>query len=76
MPTYSTRVEFSDPEHKQALIRVQTDRCLYRVNTAGDEIQVMGPGVNETYSIEEDLFPCEGSEALALLAIILFEQGA
>jgi len=76
MPTYSARIEFSDPEHKQALVLVRTDLCLYRVSITGDEVQVRGPGVNETYSAEDDLFPCDTAEALALLAIILFEQGA
>ena len=73
MLTYSAHPEFVDVEHSQAVISVHSHRCLYRVAITQGEVHVIGPGVEETLSID-DLPQNLPYEALALCAVLLFEE--
>ena len=68
--------EFTDRDHEQAVVRVQTPRCFYSVaiRKRRDLLTVIGPGVNEDYTLST--WPAELSyEALALCAVLYFEEG-
>lgn len=73
MRTYSTRPEFTDKDHKQAVIHVQTWRCFYFVSIKDDLATVVGPGVEHEVALEaqEEL----DFESQALYAVLRFENG-
>lgn len=70
---YNSRPEFTDDEHGQAVINVHSSRCLYRVAIHKDGVTVIGPGVDHTFELE-DLPYGLGFEALAIAAVLLFEE--
>jgi hypothetical protein len=77
----STHVSWRDPEHKSTVVQVGTHRCIYQVAIRGDEVTVVGPGVEETYRVgeadeEESVYiPRSLSrEGQAAMAVLLFEE--
>lgn len=73
MLTFATRVIFSDKDHSQAVVQVQSRLCFYQVAIQKELITIVGPGVEEEVDMEkipQDL----GIEAKALLSVLLFEE--
>ena len=69
---YFTNRHYRNEEECEVIVR--SDRCAYEVWISEGEISLSGPGVNET--AELDSFPdIETSEDLALIAVLMFENG-
>ncbi len=72
MQTYSARQQYTSEDSHEIL--VSSSRCLYKVWMSDEDIQLLGPGVNETS--EADSFPqFDSLEDLAIHIVMLFESG-
>jgi hypothetical protein len=57
-----------------SVVGVQTDKTFYRVAETKEEVTVVGPGVEEIYTIGEEIPYGLSLEAKALLAVLLWED--
>lgn len=75
MLSYSSVKTGEDAERGETYFRVQTSRCWYQVNVTPAVARVLGPGVDETYDLDDCDIP-EGitQEGTALVAVIMFEE--
>jgi hypothetical protein len=77
MISISTHISWRDPEHNSAVVQVGTTKCIYQVAIRGDEVTVVGPGVEEKYFIDSGNWPIPSNltlEGTAVIAVIMFEE--
>lgn len=74
MISYTANTIFQDDEHQQAVVLVTSSRCKYRVVILRDEAKLYGPGVEEVYTIGEEVPDNLSFEAQAILVTTLFEE--
>ena len=73
MLSLSSRPIFHNEDTGKGVVSVQSSRCWYRVALREDEVVIVGPGVEEIYSLE-DLPQGLSFEGKALCAVLLFEE--
>lgn len=54
---------------------MKTDKTTYSVTIRDVQVQIVGPGVKETYMAGGDLPEDMTHEGLACMAVLVFEQG-
>lgn len=59
----------------QDVFEVKTDKTTYSVTIRDVQVQIVGPGVKETYMAGGDLPEDMTHEGLACMAVLVFEQG-
>ena len=70
---YFTNQHFRSESESETIVR--SERCAYTVWISEGEVSLSGPGVDETSEL--DNFPdIDSTEDLALIAVLLFENGA
>lgn len=74
MLSFSSIKVYEDTDAREAHYKVQSSKCWYQVVVRPDEVWVRGPGVDETFDVEEDLPPRLSLEGLALAAVVYFEE--
>ena len=74
MTTLTAHVEFEDLDHQQAVVRVSTSRCFYRVAVQGDDVTVIGPGVEESFIVGADMSDDLNMLGRAMTAVVLLEE--
>lgn len=76
MLSFSSIKTGENPERRETYFRVQTSKCWYQVNVVGNSlVRVLGPGVDETYDLDECDLPEDVTvEGIALIAVIMFEE--
>ena len=57
-----------------SIVEVHTDKTFYRVAETSEEVTVIGPGVEEIYTIGEEIPRGLSIMAKALLAVLLWED--
>jgi len=71
MPTYRTQIIAT--LDKGTVVQVQSPLCPYHVSERNGELVVFGPGVEESFTVGEEI-PAElPTESRALLAVLLWE---
>lgn len=60
--------------HRESDIRVTSARCLYTIWSNQDECMLIGPGVQETTTLE-GLPTFDSDEDRAIYLVLLFENG-
>lgn len=72
MPTYRTQIIAR--LDLGVVVQVQTGLCSYHVSERGKEITIFGPGVEETYTVGDQIPEELPSEHRALVAVLLWEE--
>lgn len=57
------------------VVEVRTSRTFYRVVISDSEARILGPGVDQTYTIGDEIAEHLSSEGAAAVAVTLFEEG-
>lgn len=73
MISLNARISYKDNEHSSAVVSVRTARCFYQVAIKGEEITIIGPGVNKSFTNEE-VPENLTNEGKAAVAVLLFEE--
>ena len=72
MITFSAHTQWKGDN--SAIISAHSKRCRYTVTITGDSVVLQGPGVLQEYDRKEDLPDFDSLEALAITAILTFEE--
>lgn len=57
------------------MVDVRTSRTFYSCVVGDSEVRVVGPGVDQTFTIGDEIAEHLSSEGAAAVAVTLFEEG-